>query len=403
MKYDVKKHVRNLRQDMLSFTRDLIRIRTDNPPGNGYEKCVRLIAKKLRQFGLHPRVLEVQKPGLGVCPRWCVLVSYGYGKPTLYFHGHYDVVPASNPNQFNPRSKGNRLYGRGASDMKGGLCAMIYALRIMQLVDLRLRGRVTLVIVPDEETGGKYGTQYLFERGYIKKVNSIGMLMPEPTSGAIWNACRGACSLLVSVRGKPVHVVLQSRGINAYEQMLAVANALLRIKETVEKRKTSYAVASGQSKNSILMLGGTCRCGTNFNIVPGDCTFSIERRINPEENLDKEKQRLSHLFERLRGQGTDVTATVLQEGESAGISPDHFLAKALTQSIRETYGKRPGFYMCPGLLEIRYYIRHGIPAYAYGPGELSCAHGPNEFINVERMYRCAGVYALTALRLLARG
>jgi succinyl-diaminopimelate desuccinylase len=260
-----------------------------------------------------------------------------------------------------------------------------------------------LVIVPDEETGGEYGTQYLFERGYIKKENSIGMLMPEPTSGAIWHACRGACSLSVRVRGKPVHVVLQSRGINAFEGMLTVANALRKIKEKVERRRTGYAVAAGEPNNSILMLGGICRCGVNFNIVPGECTFSIERRINPEENLDQEKQRLFDLFERLHGQGIDVQATVLQEGESAGISPDHYLARVLTQSVRATYGRRPNFYMCPGLLEIRYYLKHGIPAYAFGPGDLSCAHGPNEFINIERMYKCTEVYALTALKLLSIG
>jgi len=71
--------------------------------------------------------------------------------------------------------------------------------------------------------------------------------------------------------------------------------------------------------------------------------------------------------------------------------------------VRETYGRRPGFYMCPGLLEIRYYLRHGIPAYAFGPGELACAHGPNEFINIDRMYKCTETYVLTALKLLSPG
>jgi acetylornithine deacetylase/succinyl-diaminopimelate desuccinylase family protein len=328
------------------------------------------------------------------------MASFGIGKDTLYFHGHYDVVPALEK-QFNPRVVGKRLYGRGASDMKGGLTSMIYALRVLQLLNFKPRGRVCLVIVPDEETGGELGTNYLFKHGYIARDSGIGMLMPEPTSGAVWHACRGALSILVTIKGKSTHVVLQNEGINAFDQMVELSNALHRLKLNVEKRKTKCKVAKGESRNSILMLGGVCQCGTNFNIVPGECTFSIERRINPEEDFVTEKRRLLKIIDRFRKKGMNITTTVLQAGESAGTSSDHDVANALVDSIHDITNKKPRFYMCPGLLEIRYYLKNGIPALAYGPGMLSKAHGPNESIDIERIYDCAIVYALTAVRMLS--
>jgi succinyl-diaminopimelate desuccinylase len=388
----IEKHTRVLRADMIRFTKQLVRIRTENPPGVNYLECVQLIAERLEEFGLRPRIIKVRS-NTGAYPRYCILASYGQGNDILYFHGHYDVVPAPGRHSFKPRMEKDRLYGRGTSDMKGGLAAMIYAVRILQLAGAEIAGQVRLVIVPDEETGGALG--------YIRRNNALGMLMPEPTGGAIWHACRGAYSLMVTVKGRPAHVVLQHQGVNAFEQMFDLVKALMKLKRSVEKRKTDYRITSGESPNSILMLGGICRCGTNFNVVPAECTLSIERRMNPEESFRKEKERLLNLIEHFRRKGIKISTRVLQEDEACGSPCDHNLARILASSINHTKGRKPKFLMCPGLLEIRYYIRNGIPAYAYGPGLLSCAHGPYEFIPVERIYDCAMVYALTAADVLS--
>ncbi|UCG30473.1 MAG: M20 family metallopeptidase [candidate division WOR-3 bacterium] len=396
-----KKKVHGLRREILRFTKDLIGIATENPPGAKYSECIEFISARLKDFGLRTRIIKISSHGDRAHRRYCLLSSYGKGKKKLYFHAHYDVVPGTDAKHFKPYIRGNKLYGRGAADMKGGLAAMVYAVRAVQLLNAELDGQICLVIVPDEETGGKAGSGHLFERGYIKKEDGIGMLMPEPTSGTIWNACRGALSLSVKIRGKPVHVVLHKDGVNAFEQMVSLSAALLKYKKTVERRKTKYAVLPGESRNSILMLGGLCQCGTNFNVVPGVCKFTIERRINPEENFARQKRRLLAIFDRFRQTGMKIDLEILQEGESAGVSPDSALARVLVRSVGDVTGQRPRFNMCPGLLEIRYYLQNGIPAYAYGPGLLAKAHNPDEFVQVERMIDCASVYGLTALRLLA--
>ena len=401
MKQKILEALEGFREDLVALTLDLVRLRTQNPPGENYEACVRLLVNKLQSLGLETKVVEVGDNPDPSHPRSILLSSYGEGTRTVYFHGHYDVVPAADESQFLPQVKDGRIIGRGAADMKGGLAAMIYAAAALRQCRIPLRGRIALVFVPDEETGGRYGTRFLFDQGLVDPKEAIAMFTPEPTGGTIWNACRGAISLWVRVKGLPIHSTLQHQGVNAFEKMIPLTEALLRLKSEVEARKTSYAVAPGESRQSILMLGGELRGGTNFNIVPGESAFTVDRRINPEENLRTEKEALESVFRTLREQGLDLETEVIQEGEPAGIPPDHPIAQTLAGSVEAVTGRKPAFSMCPGLLEIRYYLKNGVPAIAYGPGLMSQAHGPEEYVETGDLMTCSAVYALTAMKLLA--
>jgi acetylornithine deacetylase/succinyl-diaminopimelate desuccinylase len=128
----------------------------------------------------------------------------------------------------------------------------------------------------------------------------------------------------------------------------------------------------------------------------------VDRRINPEEDLAAEKQRLFQLFDRLRGQGVDLEVEILQEGGSSGTSEEDPVARALAESVAAATGKPAAFEMCAGFLETRFYAQQGIPALAYGPGLLSVSHGPGEFVWLKDVYDCTAVYALSAARLLGR-
>jgi succinyl-diaminopimelate desuccinylase len=149
------------------------------------------------------------------------------------------------------------------------------------------------------------------------------------------------------------------------------------------------------------MLGGRVEGGTNFNVVPDACSFTVERRFNPEEDLEAERERLCALFEQVRQQGIPLEIDLLQEAPACGVPADHPVALALAETAEAVTGKRPAFEMCPGLLETRWYARKGIPAFAYGPGFLEVAHGPNEVVEIGRIYQHTLIYALLAARLLA--
>jgi len=383
---------------ILVFTRDLISIASENPPGNHYGECVDRIRAEMDRLGLPVKVLEA--PGFPERPRYNLLSFYGDGRRTLYFHGHYDVVPAQSPDQFTPRVESGRLHGRGSADMKAGLASMIYATALLEECRIPLEGRVGLCIVADEETGGQGGSRYLDEVGLLG-ADGVAMLTPEPTSGVIWNANRGAVTLRITVKGRAAHVGLQHQGINAFEQMLEVARALQLLKAEVEQRRTHYRIVPEAADRSILMLGGRVEGGANFNVVPEACSFTVERRFNPEEDLATEKTALFALLDQLRARGIALDAEILQEGYSSGVSEDHPVARILADTIEGVVGDRPAFTMCPGILETRWYARKGIPAFAYGPGLLEVSHGPREAIEIERIYQHALLYALVAARLLS--
>jgi succinyl-diaminopimelate desuccinylase len=386
--------------EMARLLAELVSIPTENPPGKNYGACADLLEKELRGHGLYcERVAAPNQKNDGSGPRVSLLAGYGRGDRTLYFHGHYDVVPAQSAEQFQPVRKEHFLFGRGTCDMKGGIVAMLYAILALKECGGELGGRVELTLVPNEETGGEGGSAWLAAQGRLGR-GGIGMLLAEPTSGVAWNANRGAITLRVRVLGKSAHVGLQHQGQNAFERMVQVVERLQELKREVEQRTTRFNISADQARQSILMLGGQSGGGTNFNVVPEECWFTIDRRINPEENLDAEKARFIEVLESCRREGIPLEWEVLQEGRSSACREGEPLGVALAQSVRAVTGEAPCFEMCPGLLEIRFYAEKGIPAYAYGPGLLSVAHGPNEYVDLRKVIDCAAIYGLTALEML---
>jgi len=425
---DLRAAAESRRDALLAFTRDLIAIATENPPGWRYRECVERIAAELEGIGATPRIVEVPReqpparrpkagakaepaphevariPGTadyasGSLPRYCLLAELGSEGPAFYLHGHYDVVPATAPDQFTPRVEEGRLYGRGSADMKGGLAAMVHAMGALRDCGLPRHGRAILVAVPDEETGGALGAEWLGRSGLLEH-GAAGALVGEPTSGQIWLGHRGAYSLRVTVRGRGAHGILQHEGVNAFERMLEVAREVQALKVEVEKHETRLPIEPQAARASILMLGGECSSGFTFNTVPARASFTIDRRTNPEEDFHAEKARLLDLFDRLRAQGAEIDVEVLQEGEASSTDAGSGLARTLAAAVAEVTGRTPPMTLCPGLLESRFYARRGVPALAYGPGLLEQAHSPGEYVEVEGLTQAAAAYALTVGRMM---
>jgi len=193
---------------------------------------------------------------------------------------------------------------------------------------------------------------------------------------------------------------LQHQGENAFERMQGVVEKLQQLKRAVELRTTRFNMGLEEARHSILMLGGESGGGTNFNVVPGECWFTLDRRINPEEDLAAEKAKLFEILESCKQGGIPLEWEILQEGRSASCNEAEPLGQALSRSVHFVTGEAPRFEMCPGLLETRFYAAQGIPALAYGPGLLSVAHGPNEYVDLRKIGDTAAIYALTAMEML---
>jgi acetylornithine deacetylase/succinyl-diaminopimelate desuccinylase-like protein len=354
----------------------------------------------MERLRLAPELIELMPTGELEEP--CVVLgSAGEGSTTVYFHGHFDVVPAQARTQFTPHRKDGRIVGRGSADMKGGLVSMLFgavaARELGQLAD----GRVRLHFVCDEETGSTAGSGYLRE-GDLIDADALAMLTAEPTGGVVWHANRGAITLRVEVRGKVAHVGQAHLGVNAFEKMIRVAEPLGALARELLEKRTGFPMESDAARGSMLVVGGSAGAGASFNAVPGSAWFSVDRRFNPEEDLDEELARLvDTIAEAAADVDADVSVEVLQHAPSAGTEETHPTSVTLARCIAEVEGTAPRFEMCPGVLETRWYAQLGIPAYAYGAGRLDVSHGPNEFIDEAAMRRCAAVYALFAGELLA--
>jgi succinyl-diaminopimelate desuccinylase len=388
--------------EMGALLEDLVAIGSENPPGRELGRCGWLLHVVMAALGFSPELFDL--PPSGDLEDPCIVRGRaGSGARTVYFHGHFDVVPAQSPAQFRPVRAAGRVVGRGAADMKGGLVSMLYGAAAARDLGLLRDGRIVLHLVPDEETGSVAGSGHLRRAGLIDP-HAAAMVTAEPTGGVIWHASRGAITLRVDVRGRPAHVGQAHLGVNAFELMTRIAEPLWTLAHELRLRRTTYPLESDEARGSMLVVGGASGSGASFNVVPGTAWFSIDRRLNPEEDLDEELACLTAAIEGAASRaGADVTVEVLQRQPSATTDERDPTAVALARCVEAVEGARPRFQLCPGVLETRWYAQLGVPAYAYGPGRLDVSHGPEEYVDEAAMHRCAAVYALLAAELLGDG
>jgi succinyl-diaminopimelate desuccinylase len=380
-------------EEMAALLEELVAIDTENPPGRGLGVCGRVLRDAMERLGFAPELAELEPRGSLEEP--CIVRGgVGDGERLVYLHGHFDVVPAQDPRQFQPLRRNGRIVGRGTADMKGGLVSMLYGAAAARELGLLRDARIGFHFVCDEETGSVAGSGHLRDAGLID-ADAVAMVTAEPTGGVVWHAGRGAITMRVTVAGREAHVGQVHRGDNAFEKMIRVAAPLGALSRELLGKRTAFPMDSDDARGSMLLVGGSAGAGAGFNVVPGSAWFSVDRRFNPEEDLGEELARLTETIERAAADaGAEVTVEVLQRAPSAGTSQTHPAALALAACVERVEGPPPRFEMCPGVLETRWYAELGIPAFAYGAGRLEVAHGPDEFIDEAAMRRCAAVYAL---------
>ena len=372
--------------EMAQLLEELVAIDTENPPGRQLGRCGRLLRDAMEGVGLSPELIEVE-PIRELEDPCVVRASVGDGPGTIYFHGHFDVVPAQDAAQFYPQRHDGRITGRGSADMKGGLVSMLYGALAARELELLEGRRIVLHFVCDEETGSVAGSGHLRAAGLIDQ-EALAMLTAEPTGGVIWHACRGAITLRVQTLGREAHVGYVHEGVNAFEHMIRIAEPLTRLSHEL------------LAERSMLVVGGQAGAGAGFNSVPGSAWFSIDRRFNPEEDLERELAQLTGMInEAADAAGATVEIDVLQQQPSGSTDQTHPAAQTLARCAEAVEGAAPSFEICPGVLDTRWYSQLGIPAFGYGGGRLDISHGPDEYIDEAAMRRCGAVYALFAAEL----
>jgi len=384
---------------------DMISIPTVSPKGEGYKEFVDFITDRLREFNANVQVInvpqelvdrELPKEAKGK-PRYIILTRIGRKGPILHFNAHYDVVPGGPgwtvTEPFKPIVKNGKVYGRGATDMKGGLTSMLLAQAILSHYTKELPFRIEVALVPDEEIGGKTGTGYL-----VNFIKPDFVIIGEPSSlKNVWIGHKGAVWAKVKVYGKIAHGSTPWLGINAFELLVKVASITIEeLKPKIESRRSAYTYDIEYGERATIMIGGRAEAGEKINQVPGEAYFTIDRRVIPEEDLDFAVNEIiefyNDLSKRLKSR---IDVEIVNKIPAAITEPDNVLVKSLQKTVSLIQGFKPKLTVCMGGLDLHYYTRKfNIPAIAYGPGIASVSHGPDEYVVLDDVFNVAKIYAL---------
>ncbi len=396
----------------IKVLKDMVSIPTVNPPGEKYGDFAKYSKELLKSIGFSVRVYEVPAdyvrryyPDYAGYPRYIVVGRYGEGSPVVHFNGHYDVVPAGSgwtKKPFDPVIEGGRLYGRGSSDMKGGIAAFIAAAKSFVESRRGFRGSIEIALVPDEEIGGETGAGYLVrELGLRPDYAIIG----EPSgSGTIWIGHKGALWVVVEVHGKQAHGSTPWLGSNAFEYMVRVASRLMgEYLPYLETKRSSYEYDDPRGARPTAMLGGEVKGGAKINVVPGYYSFSIDRRVTPEERLEDVEKEIREFVGKAASElpsNVRVEIKVVNRLPPALTDPNSDLVMVAKEVARVVLGAEPRTTVCLGGLDMRYYTEVGVSTITYGPGLLGTAHIADEYLPVDDFERMVYIYYLMLEKLL---
>jgi succinyl-diaminopimelate desuccinylase len=211
-------------------------------------------------------------------------------KPRLIFYTHIDTVPAQGWDAFTPRVDQEKIYGRGAADMKGAIAALLVGLYMGK--DRELKYDTSVMVTTDEETSQASQIRYLGQ--YLQPLKGAYFFSLDSSFGYVSIAALGAVQMDIRVKGRSVHSGVSHLGENAVEKAVPVLNALLDLKKKVTQRRSGVPVHPGtgltvmEPRLNVNMI----RAGLKVNIVPDECIISVDRRLIPEENAEEAEREL---------------------------------------------------------------------------------------------------------------
>ncbi|MEN3183396.1 MAG: M20 family metallopeptidase [Atribacterota bacterium] len=319
--------------------------------------------------------------------------------PVLLFNGHMDTVPVGSGWTYPPLGGeivNNRLYGRGACDMKGALAAMMYAAKMVALFAHSLYGKLKVVFVVDEEEENA-GIREWMRTYHARKEIVDYAVVGEPTGLNISLGHRGVAAYRIEVRGKSCHAAVAERGLNAVHYASLIVDRLER------KRKDLLSFEDPDLGAPALSVGKISG-GVAPNVVPETCTLEVDVRTLPSFSLGEMEHLLQETVEEIRAkEGVSFEYTITQcipHLPPAKVPRDTELVDLLSRSISDIPGEVPLFSPFPASCEASFLVEAGIPTLIFGPGRIEEAHSANEFVPVTQVVTAGRVYALLALRLL---
>ena len=391
--------------EQVRFLQELVRVPTDTPPGNNAPHAKRT-AQLLAGFGLHAEqhpVPDAQAKAAGLESLINLLVRrpYASGGPVIMLNAHGDVVPPGDGWTHDPYGGevvDGKLYGRASAVSKCDFSTYAFAVRALESLHAPLKGAVELLFTYDEEFGGELGPGLLLSSHIIKP----DLLIAAGFSYQVVTAHCGCLQLEVKVHGTMAHAAIPDSGVDALQGATAILNALYRQNTLYQSVRSNV---SGIRHPYINV--GRIEGGTHTNVVPGEVTLYVDRRIIPEEvpaQVEAEMRRIiADAGASVPGIRSDVRRLLLAHPLEP-LPGNRPLVDALRRHAEIVFGVPIPESGSPLYTDTRLFSQRGIPAVIYGAGPRtvleSNAKRADEHIVLDDLRRATKVVARTLFDLL---
>jgi acetylornithine deacetylase len=385
--------VRVTRGDAVGLLRALVRADSRNPTlvpgGPGEGEIARLLSSVLDAWGFSTELMEAA-PG-----RHNVIARIGTrGARSLMFNGHLDVVGVEDMTHapFDAEEREGRIYGRGASDMKGGVAAMCAA--AARAADSARDGEIIIAAVVDEEYES-LGTRELVRRG----VRADAAIVTEPTRLAIMPAHRGFIWYDVELTGRAAHGSRYDIGVDAILHAGLVLGEVGVLDGEILASRPHHTLLGRPSIHASLIEGGT-----GMSTYPERCNIKLERRTLPGEQVASALAEVEEACARARRRRPELKAEVRQLLAQApsDVPTSAPIVRALDHALRQC-GEEVRVEGMSAWTDAAILNDAGMPAICFGPGDMSLAHAAEEYIVKDEVERATEVLARLATQWCGSG
>jgi acetylornithine deacetylase len=427
LKEKLNKYFDDNRDLMVEYMMDLVRFPSINQTQGGEEKPVQeWLASSLAAFGfdkVDKFAVDEEKLRPNVVG---VLEGSGGGK-SLLLNGHMDVVPVTLPDiwcckPFEPAIIDGKVYGRGTSDMKGGITSAVWAMKAIKEFGIKTKGDVILQAVIGEESqqAEEYGTVQCLKRGYKADFG----IVCEPSDMEIHIASSALFFFDLTVYGKAVHISARNQavfpqpygvpsgkdvGVDAFKKSLLFVDYFYRLENDWNHRYRDRILGGGglgekdvQGVGIFTINPSSINGGVYLGSVPSVVKYTYgvwypDKLVDPQELYDEISrgvEAISSTDDFLRESPPKLDIPTLQDWPGFSVAENHPGVVSLKKSLEGMTGKKAVITGFKAVCDAYYLNKHGVPTIIYGPGSLSySAHGDNEFIVIDQMIEAAKVYA----------
>ncbi len=361
-------------QDAVSLTKDLLHFDTINPPGLERD-CAQMAGKLLEDWGYSVSFSEFEKD------RTSVIAKAGgkAGKDPLCLTGHLDVVSLGtrkwSKDPFAGEADGDKLYGRGTSDMKAGIAGMMMAAKSFSK---KLNGTAGVVLVlTAAEENGCVGSRHL--AALPKLMGKAGaIVVGEPTSNYPMVGHKGSIKLHASFKGVSAHGSMPQLGVNA---IYKAAKAIARLEEF------QFGVQEHPVMGLPTLNVGTVEGGSGVNLVPDLARIGVDIRTVPGTDHRDLLARLKKLL-------ADAEVEVFADSEAVWTEPENAWMQRVFEICRPILKESPEARAMPYMTDAANLrkVYAGAPTVILGPGEAAMAHQTDEYCHIERIRQSVAIY-----------